>query len=218
MSEALPTVFFLTLSGGFQDAYTYVLRGNVFANAQTGNIIFFSTNLLTGQYINALKYLVPIVAFILGIFIAEVLRGHFSTLKKFHWRQLILLIEIALLSSVAFIPQEINAIANAIVSFVCALQIETFRKLKGKAFNSTMCIGNLRSGTENLYKYVHTKDTVFLYSSLHYFGIIAIFALGAGIGGILSSMFGDKIILISPLLLLISLLIMFIDIDKREEN
>lgn len=45
MSEALPTGIFLTLSGGFQDAYTYFCRGKVFANAQTGNIIMMGHNL-----------------------------------------------------------------------------------------------------------------------------------------------------------------------------
>ena len=32
MSENFITAGFLTLSGGFQDAYTYCLRGEVFAN------------------------------------------------------------------------------------------------------------------------------------------------------------------------------------------
>ena len=40
MSEAFRTVLFLSLSGGLQDAYTYLGRGGVFANAQTGNIVF----------------------------------------------------------------------------------------------------------------------------------------------------------------------------------
>ena len=35
MSEAFSTMVFLTLSGGLQDAYTYCVRGQVFANAQT---------------------------------------------------------------------------------------------------------------------------------------------------------------------------------------
>lgn len=35
MSETFVNAIFLTLSGGFQDAYTYCCRGEVFANAQT---------------------------------------------------------------------------------------------------------------------------------------------------------------------------------------
>jgi uncharacterized membrane protein YoaK (UPF0700 family) len=33
---------FFTLAGGFMDAYSYLARGHVFANAQTGNIVLFA--------------------------------------------------------------------------------------------------------------------------------------------------------------------------------
>ena len=42
MSEAFLTAAFLSISGGLQDAYTYLARGYVFANAQTGNIVLLS--------------------------------------------------------------------------------------------------------------------------------------------------------------------------------
>ena len=38
MSDTFHAAVFVTLSGGFQDAYTYICRAQVFANAQTGNI------------------------------------------------------------------------------------------------------------------------------------------------------------------------------------
>ena len=45
MSEAFLTAAFLSISGGLQDAYTYLARGNVFANAQTGNIVLLSQHI-----------------------------------------------------------------------------------------------------------------------------------------------------------------------------
>ena len=36
MSESMLTAVFIILSGGLQDSYTYLCRGKVFANAQTG--------------------------------------------------------------------------------------------------------------------------------------------------------------------------------------
>ena len=45
MSESFLTAVFLSLSGGLQDAYTYLFRGKVFANAQTGNIAVSYTHL-----------------------------------------------------------------------------------------------------------------------------------------------------------------------------
>ena len=50
MSEAFCTAMFLSLSGGLQDAYTYLFRGKVFANAQTGNIVLLSANLMDGNW------------------------------------------------------------------------------------------------------------------------------------------------------------------------
>ncbi|MFA6776415.1 MAG: YoaK family protein, partial [Sphaerochaetaceae bacterium] len=144
MSEAFSTAIFLTLSGGFQDAYTYLTRNKVFANAQTGNIVLFSQNLAEGHWSSAVRYVVPLLSFILGVYGAEALRHHFQHVKRLHWRQLVLLIEIAILFSVGFIPQKLNPLANALVSFVCALQVQTFRKVKGNAYATTMCIGNLR--------------------------------------------------------------------------
>ena len=46
MSESFLTAAFLSISGGLQDAYTYIYRGEVFANAQTGNIVLLSQSLV----------------------------------------------------------------------------------------------------------------------------------------------------------------------------
>ena len=45
MSETVLIGSLLALAGGFLDAYTYICRGGVFANAQTGNIVLFSLHL-----------------------------------------------------------------------------------------------------------------------------------------------------------------------------
>ena len=71
MSEAFRTTVFLTLSGGFQDAYTYMGRGKVFANAQTGNIVLMATNFCEGDFAKALRYLLPLLAFAAGVYFAE---------------------------------------------------------------------------------------------------------------------------------------------------
>ena len=50
MSESFLTAVLLSLSGGLQDAYPYLFRGKVFANAQTGNIVLLSTNIMDGRW------------------------------------------------------------------------------------------------------------------------------------------------------------------------
>ena len=75
------------------DAYTYLLRGKVFANAQTGNILLFGVNLSEGSFREALRYFFPVLAFALGIVTAELIRHFFPEGKGFHWRQWAVLAE-----------------------------------------------------------------------------------------------------------------------------
>lgn len=93
MSEAFITSIFLAMSGGFQDAYTYFTRDEVFSNAQTGNVVLMSQNFMTGQWGEGLRYLFPILAFAIGVVAAERIQSTFKYAKKLHWRQMILLIE-----------------------------------------------------------------------------------------------------------------------------
>ena len=98
MSEAFITSVFLALSGGFQDAYTFFVRDKVFSNAQTGNVVLLSTHMMQGEYRQGIKYLFPILAFALGIFIAERISAKYKHSKKIHWRQMVLLFEIIILT------------------------------------------------------------------------------------------------------------------------
>jgi len=209
MSEAFITMAFLTVSGGLQDAYSYCIRGKVFANAQTGNVVLMSQHLFKGEVEESLNYLIPVLAFTLGVIVAEKISARYHYSHKLHWRQIVLIIEILLLFIVGFIPLNLNILANAIVSFACAMQVQSFRKVNGYSFASTMCIGNLRSGVEALSIYTREKKEEKLKEALNYFGIILTFALGAGMGGILANTFQEKLIWLSSLLLLIGFGLMF---------
>ena len=51
--NSMVLVYILAMSGGFMDAYSYMCRGEVFANAQTGNILLMAVNLAKGALISA---------------------------------------------------------------------------------------------------------------------------------------------------------------------
>ncbi len=194
----------LALSGGFQDAYTYNVRDEVFSNAQTGNIVLMSQHFMEGDWTTALHYLFPLFAFALGVFVAEQIGHRYKTYTKLHWRQIVVAIELVLLIIVGFIPTQYNMIATALVSFACSMQVQTFRKVHGYGYASTMCIGNLRSGTESLSIYLRDKKPEALRKALHYYGIICVFAIGAGAGGICSLHIGLRAIWVSSVLLCIA--------------
>lgn len=207
-SESFRLSALLSISGGLQDAYTYNIRGKVFANAQTGNVVLMSQNFMSGDFRRGLYYLCPLVAFSLGVFVTERIEHTFKENKGIHWRQMVLAVEMVALAAVGFLPAELNLLANALVSFSCAMQVQAFRKVHGYGYASTMCIGNLRSGTESLSQYLRTRDRVALRKALHFFGIILIFAIGAGLGGILSGVLGIRTIWISVAILLTVILMM----------
>ena len=218
MSDSFLMSAFIILSGGLQDAYTYCCRDKVFANAQTGNIVLMSTHLFAGDWAGVFRYFVPLISFMAVIFVSECVHRRYKCMEKVHWRQLIILAEIVLLFAVGFFPAGWDIGANALVSFACAMQVQAFRKVHGYPFASTMCIGNLRSGTAAFSAYIRERKPRLLHQALCYYAIIFLFAIGAGIGGRLSVAYGEKAIWVSSILLLISFLIMFIEEIEEAEH
>lgn len=214
MSESAVVIGLLCISGGFQDAYTYNCRDEVFANAQTGNMVLMGQNFAMGNWYLGIRYLLPVLAFALGIYAAEKIRSLYGQSEKIHWRQIVLLLEAVTLFAVGFMPRQVNLLANMLVSFVCAMQVQSFRKLKGSAYATTMCIGNLRTATELWCSYRLTKNPETGRKSLLYYGFIGIFISGAALGGVLTMVLAQKAIWISSGLLLIVFFMMF----QKEEG
>lgn len=217
MSESKRLGALLAVAGGFFDAYTYLCRGGVFANAQTGNIVLLGLELAEREWLRALAYLAPILAFALGVVVAEVVKRRGKARQAggagMHWRQVIVLAEIVLLAVAAFLPQRMDMAVNILISFVCAMQVEAFRKVRGSAFATTMCTGNLRSGTEQLVIWRQTGDTNAARKARHYYCIILFFILGAALGAVCTDTLGERALLITCVPLLAVFGIMFI----REE-
>lgn len=215
MSETLLLGMMLAVVGGFLDAYTYIIRGGVFANAQTGNIVLLGLHGAKGEWKEVVFYIIPIIAFALGVVVSEMVKSRFKIQSAIHWRQLVIIIEMILLLIVAFIPRgNMDVIVNIIVSFVCAMQVEAFRKVNGNAFATTMCTGNLRSAMEQLYYYKNKKDKELLYKSLQYYGVILFFIVGAVFGTVISNRIEEKSILFCQVVLMAAFLLMFIKEDR----
>ena len=183
MSEAFFLSVVLAFSGGFQDAYTYIVRDHVYANAQTGNVVMLSGHFMRGEWGLGLRYLFPLMAFALGVFAAATIHHHYDYgPHERHWRQTILAVEAIIMFVVGFITKFNNALANCLVSFACAMQVEAFRTVHGYGYASTMCIGNLRGAMSSLADYFSSRDRAYLKRAKYYLGVIFAFALGAGTG------------------------------------
>lgn len=212
-AESIYLAVLLTISGGFLDAYTFCCRDQVFSNAQTGNVVRVGIALARRNYEQVIRFLIPIFAFSCGVFLAMTIRSKLEKNGGSKWQQGVLVMEIIVAVIVSFIPIKtiMNILSNILVSFLCALQAETFRKVNGKVFASTMCTGNLRSGTEFLYQALTQKDPEKRKTAVQYFGIILSFVTGAFIGVHVSNFIGEKAILATVIPYIVAICILRTD-------
>ena len=156
--ESLIAAFFLTLVGGILDSHTFLFRNKIFANTQTGNIVFLALSLASQNFNKTLNYVFSLFSFILGIFLTEILK-HIYKKRILIFVNTILSIEISVLILISTIPgNKLNGVVISLISFVCSLQTNSFRSLKGSPYASTMCTGNLRSASANFLNFVMLKN------------------------------------------------------------
>ncbi|EFM39877.1 hypothetical protein HMPREF0379_0497 [[Eubacterium] yurii subsp. margaretiae ATCC 43715] len=208
-SETIELGIFLALAGGFMDAYSYICRGGVFANAQTGNILLFGVHITQGNFDASVKHFTPVLFFSAGIIIAEIIKSKLKKKIKYHWRQIVLLLEIAIFFLVSQIPLDHNLLANNLTSMACGMQVESFRTMYGNGIATTMCIGNLRSANENIFKFFESGQIISLKKALLYFFVILCFATGAILGNICVKLIGTNSIMICNIFLFIGIILMF---------
>ena len=213
MSETFHVGALLAIVGGFFDAYTYMERGGVFANAQTGNVVLLGISLAQGDFIKALFYFIPIIAFILGIFTSELIHNHEPSLPL-HWRQIIIALEIITVLIAAFLPAEkgmysYNMLVNVMISYICSLQVQAFRKIHGITAATTMCTGNLRSGTDLLMRYQKDRNRQDLIDGVKYYGINMFFFAGVIISVFVTKQFGRISVIFCTLPLAAVFILMF---------
>ena len=187
-SQSLKVALLLAIIGGFLDSYSYLIRNQVFANAQTGNMVLLGINLLNHDYFAALHYLFPIISFFIGILLVEylsyILKNHY-----FHWRNYTLITEILLLIIVAFLPLSMSNIANVIISFTCAIQVQSFKHFHNMAYASTMCTGNLIKSAKSFSDFQKDNDKSHLVKGFEYLSVIIIFIIGAALAVVLTNIF-----------------------------
>lgn len=209
MSDALPLGLLLALTGGILDAYTYLNRGQVFATAETGNLVLLGINCAMGHWRKAAYYLLPISSYAAGLLATLALHRRADRLF-FHWRQFVVLAECLVVAAAAAIPQGgADPLVNCMIAFISAMQVQTFRKFRGCACATTMCTGNLRSGVEALYFHLSDREPGAMARVGVYFGLILFFVSGAVVSGLLSPLLGGRTILAALPPLAAAFLLMF---------
>ena len=156
--EQLIFCLLLTAVGGFFDAYTFVNCDGIFANAQTGNLIFVGIDLIEGNFSEVIHYSIPILSFVIGVLVSKFIETKYKELSIFKHIYMLLLTQIVALIIISIKHKYFGVdIRPIVISFICAIQFDGFRKVNNLVFASVFCTGNLRSMSEHLYKYFVLK-------------------------------------------------------------
>ncbi|WP_072691586.1 YoaK family protein [Rhodococcus marinonascens] len=214
-STSLRFALLLTIASGFLDAYTFISRGGVFANAQTGNVILMGIDLSEGHVRAALAHVWPILAFIVGVAIAHSLKSPRAKRVVNHPIRVAVVAQIAVLVGVGFVPSTVpDALVTVPIAFVAALQIGLFRTVGSLSYIAIATTGNLMRFTESAYAGFVGKDRESRKTTAVYGTIVGSFAAGAVIGAVCTRIIGHEATWIPASLLCCALVLFYV--DERE--
>ena len=135
----------LMLVGGFFGGFTYTIRGGVFCNAQTANVVLFAIELGRMNWHGALYYVIPISAYLLGAFLSESAAYYIKRLHVIRWDTLFIIVEMAAVVFLALLPESAPyQITQVMVNFICSMQYNTFRQAQGIPMATTFCTNHIR--------------------------------------------------------------------------
>lgn len=193
--ESLPFGMLLAVAGGFLDSYTYVGRGGVFCNAQTGNLVLMAIGAARGDLRSAAAHFLPVLAFACGVLAAEAIKARSGDAFRTRWAYVSLAFEIAVLVALGLLPgRGADMPVTLVASFAASLQAASFNRLAASPYATTMCTGNLRSAVAAARSAIVKRNRDDLRISARYWLVILAFALGAGFGAFATESIGARAI------------------------
>lgn len=209
----------LIFVAGFYGAYTYTVRGGVFCNAQTANFVLFAMALGNAHWLKALYYLIPMFAYLLGAVISEAIAEPMRRLRVIRWDTLLIIIEMATVIILGFIPDSAPyQITQIAINFIASMQYNTFRQAEKVPMATTFCTNHLRQVGIAIVKVCKGTDNGIYRRRLSVHGrMLLFFTLGGVASAALCRFFSGRAIffaLIPLLILLIDLLYADLKPDK----
>ena len=190
--------FTLIAVAGFWGAYTYLLRGGVFCNAQTGNVVLMGLALGHGEWSAALYYLIPISAYILGAFVSEFAPNPIKHRLFIRWDTVLILVEIVTVLALGFIPESAPVqISQVAINFVASMQYNTFRQAEGIPMATTFATNHIRQigiGLAKEIQHRRTGNKAHREKLVKHSGMLLFFVVGAVVGTVFCRLFVGKAI------------------------
>lgn len=179
----------LMIVAGFFGAYTYSIRGNVFCNAQTGNVVLMGLALGSGKWSEALYYLIPISAYLAGAFFSELLPNPIKHRLSIRWDTLFIAVEMLVVLLLGFVPESAPVqISQVAINFIASMQYNTFRQAEGVPMATTFATNHIRQigiGLAKAVSHRHTEDRSYREKLFLHLKMLMLFLLGAVAGTVL---------------------------------
>ncbi|HEY4023754.1 MAG TPA: YoaK family protein [Pseudonocardiaceae bacterium] len=204
--------------GGFLDAFTYVAHGGVFSNAQTGNVVLVAIFAANGDWARVLRQLLPLLAFVLGVFTAETMTHPRVSAWVRRPMRAALIAEIVVLLGVSFMPDGVGGfVVVLLVSYVAAVQNSTFDTLRKWPFNTVTLTGNMRTTTRSLYRALVLRAEGEGDKARSFAVVCLAFLIGAVIGAFASTAWGNRAALVGAGLLGAALLLFIVEEPRQHK-
>ena len=216
MRERRYLFWLLVATGGFFGAYTYAVRGGIFCNAQTANIVLLSMALARFEWETVGRLLIPITAYFVGILLSETLGRLKKTPSRISFSTILVGFEAIAVIILAFLPESIPHFwAQISLSFITSMQFNTFRLNEGIPMATTFVTAHVRETGSNFVHAAIEKDKKARHRFLMHGAMIAFFILGAVISTLLSTLFGTRALFGAlPLLITAFTLLLIGDLSK----
>jgi uncharacterized membrane protein YoaK (UPF0700 family) len=141
-----------TMAGGAMDAWVYLAHGQVFANAQSGNVVLMGIAFASGDVARAATHLPSLLAFVTGL-LASRLSGQLLKRRRLNSRNVRLGVECVMLVTLGLFADRMpDRAVTACVGFIAGVQITSLSHIGSWSFNTGMMTGNLREGVSALVK------------------------------------------------------------------
>lgn len=202
--ETLQIASLLAFVGGYLEAYTWIVH-HVFANAQSANLVFLWVYMTGGEWERAVRYIPPLLAFVVGVVLACWLRWALPQQAA----RISNLIEIAFLFIVAILHNRLPEVAGTLgLSLVAAFQTVSFPRVEGWSYNSVMVTSNFRQTIEGLFAAFAGSTEPRPFRRSYVFGTMCVaFGSGAAAGAFATELKRTYSLAVPVMLLVIVLLL-----------
>jgi uncharacterized membrane protein YoaK (UPF0700 family) len=184
----------------------------VFANVQTGNVIFFAINLFQKHWVHSFSRVWPILAFLAGVAAAAHIKSGRVENMSPHPLRWTMGIQTAVLAAFGFLPATLPAsFVTVPISFLAGMQIGLFRRIGDLNYMPVATTGNFMRLAEAGYDGFVENDSASRKAFRVYAILIGAFASGAMIGTAATQEWGVHAIWIAACCLAIALGLLVID-------